>query len=270
MARLLELVARGQAVSPETSAEMVAVDDPPAGARSHSGAAAPEATVANKTGNWENAAHDVAIVYGPRSTLVIAFLADSITDIDALYQAMSQAALAAYDLTNDPSFGASPNPPLPPSQMSSYASPVRAPAVVPASQPAQTTAPRPAAPTAAAPVPVDKPRAPAEPAPTRAAQPTSAPLLPAATTAPAWRPAPAAATPALAPAAKPTHDRAQAAPKPAEKPQQQPPAAPPALLRRRRTTGDQAARAVNLRAASDEDAIAPLDAESEAAHAHGG
>jgi len=32
--------------------------------------------VANKTGNWEAAAHDVAIVYGPRSTFVIALLSD--------------------------------------------------------------------------------------------------------------------------------------------------------------------------------------------------
>jgi beta-lactamase class A len=222
MARLLEIIARGQAISPETSAEMVQLM-----ARQQVRDRIPvlipaEATVANKTGNWENAAHDVAIVYGPRSTLVIAFLADAVTDVDALYEAMSEAALAAYTLTNDPSFGASPNPPLPPLLVSSYASAAKPPISIPITVPAQTTLPRPAAPTTVAPAPVDKPRAPADTTPARAAQPTPAPLAP--TAAPA---APAPAGPAVAPAAKPTQP-SQAVPKPIEKPSNPPPAAAPA------------------------------------------
>ncbi len=228
MARLLEIIARGQAISPDTSAEMVQLmarqqvrDRIPALMPS-------EATIANKTGNWENAAHDVAIIYGPRSTLVIAFLADSITDVDALYEAMSEAALAAYTVANDPAFGASPNPPLPPLQVSSYASTAKPPLSVPVSAPAQTTQPRPAgattvAPTTVAPAPVDKPRAAsADTTPARAAQPTPAPLVP--TPAPA---APATSGPALAPASKPTQP-SQPAPKPAEKPPNPPPGAAPA------------------------------------------
>jgi beta-lactamase class A len=219
MARLLEIIARGQAISPQTSGEMVQLmarqqvrDRIPV-------LLPPEATIANKTGNWEAAAHDVAIVYGPRSTLVIAFLSDGITDIDALYEAMSEAAKAAYDLANDPSFGASPNPPLPPLQVSSYASPPKVP-VAPVNPPAQTTPPRPAAPTTVAPAPVDKPRAaPAETAPTPKPQPTPAPLAP--TAAPA---VPATSGPAIAPAAKPTSKPAE---KPAEKPSSGPPPAPP-------------------------------------------
>ena len=72
-----------------------------------------EAVVANKTGNWEGAAHDVAIVYGPRSTFVIALLSDGITDIDALYAAMASSARNVYDLVNDPTFGSNANPALP-------------------------------------------------------------------------------------------------------------------------------------------------------------
>ena len=80
----------------------------------------PEATVANKTGNWEAAAHDVAIVYGPRSTFVIALLSDGIADFDGLYLAMATAARNVYDLANDPSFGSSSSPALPRSLVASY------------------------------------------------------------------------------------------------------------------------------------------------------
>jgi len=117
----------------------------------------------------ENAAHDVAIVYGPRSTLVIAFLADSVTDIDALYEAMAEAARAAYDLANDPSFWSEPESALAtePGQQLRVRRPSHR-SAHPINQPAQTTLPRPAAPTIVLPTPADKPRAaPADTTPAR-------------------------------------------------------------------------------------------------------
>jgi len=39
--------------------------------------------VAHKTGNWENATHDVGIVYGARSTYVVVLMSDIGFDGDA-------------------------------------------------------------------------------------------------------------------------------------------------------------------------------------------
>ncbi|MGE3271257.1 MAG: serine hydrolase, partial [Chloroflexota bacterium] len=85
MGRLLELIARGQALSAETSAEMVHLMARQQVRNRIPVKMPPEAVVANKTGNWEAAAHDVAIVYGPRATFVIALLSDGVTDFDDLY-----------------------------------------------------------------------------------------------------------------------------------------------------------------------------------------
>jgi beta-lactamase class A len=76
MARLLEAIARGQAVDEQASAEMVALlsrqkvnDRLPA--------RLPRGTrVAHKTGNWDNATHDVGIVYAPSGPYVLAVLSD--------------------------------------------------------------------------------------------------------------------------------------------------------------------------------------------------
>lgn len=225
MARLLELIARGQALSAETSAEMVHLM-----ARQQVRDRIPvllptEAVVANKTGNWEGAAHDVAIVYGPRATFVMALLSDGIVDFDALYSAMSTAARNVYDLVNDPSFESEPSPPLPRNLVGSYVAPAKLPtgtggasASVPASSTGTgaTAPPRPnvSAPPTVVPIrptpppqPVDKPRAP-QPAATAEAPPAAAPP----TAAPA-RPTPAQLQP------KPT---ARPAEKPAEKPAERP------------------------------------------------
>jgi len=184
MGRLLEFIARGQALSPETSAEMVHLM-----ARQQVRNRIPvlmpaEATVANKTGNWEGAAHDVAIVYGPRSTFVIALLSDGITDLDDLYLAMATASRNVYDLVNEPAFGATAEPSLPRSVVANYITPVRLPAGSAASS---TSQPRPTTSNAAAPAPpaapVDKPRA---AAPTTVAP---APAVSAPTTKPTSRPA---------------------------------------------------------------------------------
>lgn len=74
MAALLRAVAAGEAVSPQASAEMEALllaqrvrDRIPAGV--------PRGVpVGNKTANWTDATHDVAIVYAPAGTYVLAIL----------------------------------------------------------------------------------------------------------------------------------------------------------------------------------------------------
>jgi beta-lactamase class A len=201
MARLLELIARGQALSRETSAEMVHLM-----ARQQVRNRIPvkipaEAVVANKTGNWEGAAHDVAIVYGPRSTFVIALLSDGITDFDELYEAMATAARNVYDLVNDPSFGSSADPPLPRSVVASYISPARVPGGAATG----------GAPTSSTATPQQKPAA------GNSTAPAEKPRAVAATATPTAGPPPAA-KPAAKPAEKPTA--------PAEKPQAEKPQAP--------------------------------------------
>jgi beta-lactamase class A len=224
MARLLEIIARGEALSTETSAEMVGLmarqqvrDRIPV-------KMPPEATIANKTGNWEAAAHDVAIVYGPRSTFVIALLSDGIDDVDALYTAMSTSARNVYDLVNDPTFGSSASPALPKSQVASYQVPVKVPGTTASSgggsgsSSATTTQPRTTTSNVTAPtaVPADRPRAPAQAAPAPAAPKPS-------TNAPAQTPG--------GPALAPQPAGGASAPKPAEKPAEKPvaPASTPAI-----------------------------------------
>jgi beta-lactamase class A len=83
MALLMESIARGEAVSAAGSLRMVdlmaqeKVDD-------RIPSAVPDGVVvAHKTGNWENATHDVGIVYGARSTYVVVLMSDIGFDGDA-------------------------------------------------------------------------------------------------------------------------------------------------------------------------------------------
>jgi beta-lactamase class A len=232
MLRLLELIARGQAVDPDSSAEMVHLmarqqvrDRIPA-------FMPPEATVANKTGNWERATHDVAIVYGPRATFVIALLSDNVIDEQDVYGAMARAARNVYDLVDDPEFETAPEPPLPRATIDSYASAPRLPVAAARgaeagnarSAPVPTSSTRPAvqgAPTGPATAPS---RAPAPPTagPTRNSG-TSPPVAPAvAPSAPVSRPtspaAPAAAPTATPPPPAPTATPARSASKPTRTP----------------------------------------------------
>jgi beta-lactamase class A len=227
MGRLLELIARGEALSAETSAEMVHLMARQQVRNRIPVLIPPEATVANKTGNWDAAAHDVAIVYGPRSTFVIALLSDGITDFDGLYLAMSTAARNVYDLVNDPTFGSTATPALPRNLVATYQTPVRVPgsAGSTASSPGQPK-PGPSANVAPAPTvvqPADKPRAaqpsaPSVPVVPRVSAPPAGPALaPGAATGagqpkPAFRPSdgtgekpvPAGEKPAINPAAPPS------------------------------------------------------------------
>ena len=76
MARLLELIARGQAVSPPASGEMLGLLVSQT-VRNRIPAGVPDGVVVgNKTGDWENATHDVAIVRAPFGTYVITALSE--------------------------------------------------------------------------------------------------------------------------------------------------------------------------------------------------
>jgi beta-lactamase class A len=238
MARLLEMIARGEALSTETSAEMVHLMARQQVRNRIPVKMPPEAVVANKTGNWEAAAHDVAIVYGPRATFVIALLSDGITDIDALYDAMATSARNVYDVLNDPAFGSSASPALPKSQVASYQSPVRLPGAAAASSgsgssasatsssagASQTRSASSGSGAAVAPTsaPVDRPRptqpsAPAPPKPASSGQtlpPASGPGASVPAPKPADKPAEKPAAPAANPVANPGAPPANPAVKP--------------------------------------------------------
>lgn len=118
---LLERLARGQAVSPAASADMVhvllrqRVNDRlprllPSAAR-----------VAHKTGNLPGVVNDVGIVYGPSSTVIVAALIADTSDDTAATDAIAHAALAAYsyaeaqpDRGNGPVVPPAPGRPIPP------------------------------------------------------------------------------------------------------------------------------------------------------------
>lgn len=110
MARLLEIIARDRAVSPQASREMLGLllrqtvrNRIPAGLPGG-------VSVANKTGDWENATHDVAIVLAPFGTYVIAVLSEqgSATPIAELSAAVYRY-LATGELPPTPTPGASPD-----------------------------------------------------------------------------------------------------------------------------------------------------------------
>jgi beta-lactamase class A len=121
MLRLLELIASGQAIDESSSAEMVHLLARQGVRNRIPALLPPEATVANKTGNWEDAAHDVGLIYAPRATLGIAFLSEGVTDIDGVHLAMARAALNLYELADEAVLEAPARPLLPPMVRSSYA-----------------------------------------------------------------------------------------------------------------------------------------------------
>jgi beta-lactamase class A len=84
MAALMEMIARGSAVDRESSREMIdllsrqTIND-------RLPALLPEGTrVAHKTGNWDNATHDVGVVYAPSGPYVIAVLSSNPDDAEAI------------------------------------------------------------------------------------------------------------------------------------------------------------------------------------------
>jgi beta-lactamase class A len=142
MVRLLELLASGLAVDSGSSTEMVQLMAR-GQIRDRIPALLPTDTVvANKTGNWERAVHDVALVYGPRSTLALAFLSDDVADYDDVYLAMARAARNLYDLTNAPDYAGGPRPTAPPARPG-YNAPPRLPLPTPTPMPRPTPRPIP-------------------------------------------------------------------------------------------------------------------------------
>lgn len=84
MALWLEMIATGQAVSEPSSQAMIdllsrqTIND-------RLPALLPEGTkVAHKTGNWDNATHDVGVVYAPSGAYVIAILSDTYWEADPI------------------------------------------------------------------------------------------------------------------------------------------------------------------------------------------
>jgi beta-lactamase class A len=113
MLHFLELLAGERAVNAQSSGEMVRLLLRQQVRNRIPAMLTVEATVANKTGDWGDAAHDVGLVYGPRATLALAFLSEGIADHEAVYAAMASATRDVYNLVSDPSFPTQPHPLIP-------------------------------------------------------------------------------------------------------------------------------------------------------------
>ena len=84
MARLMEAIVRGEGLDAEATREMTALllaQETRTGIPRGVPAAVP---VGNKTGTWEDATHDVAVVFAPSGTYVIAVLTDNAWDWDPI------------------------------------------------------------------------------------------------------------------------------------------------------------------------------------------
>ena len=228
MLRLLELIARGKAVSPAASADMLHLL-----LRQRVNDRLPRllpstVQVAHKTGNLPGTVNDVGVLYGPSSTIAIAALVSDTPDEAAAATGIARAALAAFtyfdeQAPDEPSEAANrpliPPPPgraIPPVWREPRPVPTRTPTLQPVSvvpvveptptpvavpTPSPTVAPTPAPPT---PAPTARPATPTPPpAPTatpvpRPPTPTPVPPQPTKAPTPAPTPRPAAPTPAPA------------------------------------------------------------------------
>jgi len=216
MARFMELVADGQAVSPAASADMLhlllrqRVND-------RLPRLLPETIqIAHKTGNLPGVVNDVGILYGPNSTVVVAALVSDTTDETAAASGIAQLGLAAdsyfenqKQVVDRPTVLPAPQRAIPPVWRESHpptATPTPpAPTEVTHSQATPTAA----ATTASAPVQVASPTRGA--ATVTAVPPTRTPVpQPKATTAPP----PSTATPVPPPTKQPVATQKPAAPTP--------------------------------------------------------
>jgi beta-lactamase class A len=127
MMTLMELITTGKAIDEKTSAEMLHLMRRQL-VRNRIPALLPaETPVGNKTGNWEDYAHDVGMVFSPKSTFVIAVLTQSSGEADGAHAAIARIARVAYDQFNRPDFVTSPLR-MPLETTPSYASVPRVPA----------------------------------------------------------------------------------------------------------------------------------------------
>lgn len=97
MALLLEFIASGKAVSRPASEQMAALLETESFDNGLAAGVPSEAVVAHKTGNWPTARHDVGIVFGPRSTYVIAILSDNREGSYAMTAQISQLVYEAFN-----------------------------------------------------------------------------------------------------------------------------------------------------------------------------
>jgi beta-lactamase class A len=149
MMMLMELITTGKAIDEKTSAEMLHLMRRQL-VRNRIPALLPaETPVGNKTGNWEDYAHDVGMVFSPKSTFVIAVLTQGAGEADGAHAAIARISRMAYDQFNRPEFATSPLR-MPLETMPSYASVPRVPAnaSVPRFNGPSTTANQPGIPAA--------------------------------------------------------------------------------------------------------------------------
>ena len=96
VALLLEAIARGAAFSPDASADMLQLM---AGELLNNGlkdGLPGEVVVAHKTGNWDDATHDVGVVFAPFGTYLFVALSDTNHETQ-LIKALSEAAYAYFE-----------------------------------------------------------------------------------------------------------------------------------------------------------------------------
>jgi beta-lactamase class A len=96
MLRLLEMLALGEAVSPEASSEMVQLMARQQVNNRLPSLLPPGTIVAHKTGNLPGVVNDVGIIYGPSGPIVVAVLVDRTTDEGEATRATADIALMAY------------------------------------------------------------------------------------------------------------------------------------------------------------------------------
>jgi beta-lactamase class A len=126
MMTLMELITTGKAVDEKTSAEMLHLMRRQL-VRNRIPALLPADTpVGNKTGNWEDYAHDVGMVFSPKSTFAIAVLTQGAGDTDSAHATIARIARLTYDQFNRPEFNTSPLR-MPLETMPTYASVPRIP-----------------------------------------------------------------------------------------------------------------------------------------------
>ena len=96
LALLLEAIARGRAISPSASEEMVHLMLRE-GIDNGLGAGVPRGVaVAHKTGNWDNATHEAGIVFAPKGPYVFVVLSEAAHET-SIIKALSQAAYAHFE-----------------------------------------------------------------------------------------------------------------------------------------------------------------------------
>ncbi|MFN0074103.1 MAG: serine hydrolase [Chloroflexota bacterium] len=108
MMTLMEMITTGKAIDEKTSAEMLHLMRRQLVRNRIPALLPPETPVGNKTGNWEEFAHDVGMVFSPRSTFAIAVLTQGAGEADSAHATIARIARMTYDQFNRPELMTSP------------------------------------------------------------------------------------------------------------------------------------------------------------------